>query len=204
MLECGIGRSDCHNPSRLMKMYRSSNFCLQPPGDSFTRRSTCDSILAGCIPVFFHPGSAYVQYMWHLPKNYNKYSVFIPMQRVKAGNVSIEEELMKIPARRVIMMREEVIKLIPKVIYADPRSKLETVEDAFDITVKAVLNRVEKMRERMLQGKDAMGGEPDEEVTWKYNMFGVIGNHDWDHFFLRTDVKDRNQPQGSMSREIPL
>ncbi|KAL9674033.1 hypothetical protein QQ045_030299 [Rhodiola kirilowii] len=183
LLECGIGRSDCHNPSRLMKMFQSSIFCLQPPGDSFTRRSTFDSILAGCIPVFFHPGSAYVQYMWHLPKNFNKYSVFIPMDQVKAGNMSIEEELTKIPAKRVTMMREEVIKLIPKVIYADPRSRLETLEDAFDITVKSILNRIEKMRERMRDGKDAMDGEPDEEVTWKYNLFGTTGNHDWDHFF---------------------
>ncbi|CAM8962059.1 unnamed protein product [Rhodiola kirilowii] len=179
LLECGIGESECHNPSSLMKMFQSSNFCLQPPGDSFTRRSTFDAILAGCIPVFFHPGSAYVQYIWHLPKNFEKYSVFITMDRVKAGKVAIEDELMKIPARRVAMMREEVIKSIPKVIYADPRSRLESLEDAFDVTVKGVLSRVERMN----QGKDALDGEPEEQVTWKYNLFGVTGKHNWDHFF---------------------
>jgi xyloglucan galactosyltransferase MUR3 len=42
--------------------------------------------LAGCIPVFFHPGSAYVQYTCHLPKNYARYSVSIPEDNV--GEVS--------------------------------------------------------------------------------------------------------------------
>jgi hypothetical protein len=41
-------------------------------------------MLAGSIPVFFHPGSAYVQYIWHLPKNYTRYSVFIPEAKMPA------------------------------------------------------------------------------------------------------------------------
>ncbi|KAK9280091.1 hypothetical protein L1049_013776 [Liquidambar formosana] len=81
LLECNSNK--CHKPVNVMKMFQSSVFCLQPPGDSYTRRSAFDSILAGCIPVFFHPGSAYVQYLWHLPKNYKKYSVFIPSNHVK-------------------------------------------------------------------------------------------------------------------------
>ena len=32
---------------------RRSVFCLQPPGDSPTRKSIYDGILCGCIPVFF-------------------------------------------------------------------------------------------------------------------------------------------------------
>ncbi|KAL6645167.1 hypothetical protein ACP70R_016775 [Stipagrostis hirtigluma subsp. patula] len=72
LLECDLGESKCHSPSTIMKMFQSSLFCLQPQGDSYTRRSAFDSMLAGCIPVFFHPGSAYVQYTWHLPKNYTR------------------------------------------------------------------------------------------------------------------------------------
>ncbi|KAI3967736.1 hypothetical protein MKX01_039646, partial [Papaver californicum] len=34
-----------------------------PPGDSPPRRSAFDAVLlAGCIPVFFHPGSAYTSF----------------------------------------------------------------------------------------------------------------------------------------------
>ncbi|GJN30284.1 hypothetical protein PR202_gb18577 [Eleusine coracana subsp. coracana] len=83
LLECDLGESKCHSPSTIMKMFQSSLFCLQPQGDSYTRRSAFDSMLAGCIPVFFHPGSAYVQYTWHLPKNYTRYSVFIPEDDIR-------------------------------------------------------------------------------------------------------------------------
>ncbi|KAL6342477.1 hypothetical protein AAG906_011167 [Vitis piasezkii] len=114
--------------------------------DSFTRRSTFDSILAGCIPVFFHPVSAYRQYLWHLPKEHTKYSVFIPMNYIKEGIVSIEKVLLGIPEQRMLAMREEVISLIPKIIYANPSSKLETIEDAFDISIREVLQRVKEMR----------------------------------------------------------
>ncbi|GFZ18023.1 exostosin family protein [Actinidia rufa] len=160
----------------------SSVFCLQPQGDSFTRRSTFDSIMAGCIPVFFHPGSAYIQYLWHLPKNFNKYSVLIPENDVRVNKVSIEAELEKIPKAKVVAMREEAIKLIPKVIYADPRSRLETLEDAFDLTVKGVLERIEKLRGEMREVKNS-SLVVEDECTWKYNFFGRLDNHEWDHFF---------------------
>lgn len=53
----------------------------------------------------------------------------------------------------LLLMREEVIRQIPRVIYANPRSRLETLEDAFDTTVKGVLERVEKIR-RDMKGED--------------------------------------------------
>nr|DAD36896.1 TPA_asm: hypothetical protein HUJ06_007537 [Nelumbo nucifera] len=47
LLECDFGESKCHSPSSIMQMFQSSLFCLQPQGDSYTRRSAFDSILAG-------------------------------------------------------------------------------------------------------------------------------------------------------------
>lgn len=185
LLECNGRINRCYKPVYVMKMFQSSVFCLQPAGDSFTRRSTFDSILAGCIPVFFHPGSAYVQYLWHLPKDYTKYSVLIPANDVKNGKVSIEKILSRIPKEKVRAMRETVIRLIPKVIYADPRSRLVTVEDAFDVTVKGVLDRVEKIRREMREGKNSSFSYP-EELSWKYNLFGTLGEHEWDPYFART------------------
>lgn len=181
LLECRNAGNKCLKPDYLMKLFQSSVFCLQPPGDSFTRRSTFDSIVAGCIPVFFHPASAYVQYLWHLPKNYEKYSVLIPEEGVKGNKLSIEAQLEKIPKAKVAAMKEEVVKLIPKVSYADPRSRLETLEDAFDLTVKGVLERVEKLR---VQGRNS-NFVGDEEYSWKQSFFGTLGNDEWDHYFKR-------------------
>lgn len=185
LLECDFGESKCHSPSSIMQMFQNSVFCLQPAGDSYTRRSTFDSILAGCIPVFFHPGSAYTQYTWHLPRNYSKYSVFISENDIRARNVSIEEKLASISPEQVKEMREEVINLIPRITYADPRSKLETIEDAFDVAVDAVIRKVTRLR------KDIIEGRKDdnfmEELSWKYSLFDEGDHqyrpHEWDKYF---------------------
>ncbi|KAM6545720.1 hypothetical protein CsatB_026456 [Cannabis sativa] len=148
----------CDEPLNVMKVFESSVFCLQPSGDSYTRRSTFDSILAGCIPVFFNPNSAYKQYLLHFPGNQTRYSVMIPESDVKQRRVSIAETLQRVPQSQVFAMREDVIKLIPRITYANPKSSLERFEDAFDIAVKGVLERVEKVRKKLKEGKDSSIG----------------------------------------------
>ncbi|XP_073112102.1 xyloglucan galactosyltransferase MUR3 [Elaeis guineensis] len=201
LLECDFGESKCHSPSSIMKMFQSSLFCLQPQGDSYTRRSAFDSMLAGCIPVFFHPGSAYTQYTWHLPRNFSTYSVFIPEDDIRKRNVSIEERLRQIPLDVVKDMREEVINLIPRLVYADPRSKLETLKDAFDVAVQAIIDKVTKLRRDIIadrEDKDFI-----EENSWKYALLEegqrTVGPHEWDPFFSKP--KDGEGDSGSSSAE---
>ncbi|KAI3806104.1 hypothetical protein L1987_21996 [Smallanthus sonchifolius] len=199
LLECGPDESKCHSPSNVMKMFQSSVFCLQPQGDSYTRRSAFDSILAGCIPVFFHPGSFYTQYTWHLPKNYTKYSVFIPEDDIRR-NVSIEQRLSRIDPNTINKMREEVINLIPRLIYADPRSKLETSKDAFDVSVDAIIRKVTKLRQDMIDGRT--DDDFIEELSWKYALLEegeYIGVHEWDPFFAKQKPDDGNSNSDGFS-----
>ncbi|KAI3788068.1 hypothetical protein L2E82_00706 [Cichorium intybus] len=177
LLQCSYYNSKCYQPIDVMRLFENSIFCLQPPGDSYTRRSTFDSILAGCIPVFFHPGSAYIQYLWHLPRDFQKYSVFINEEDVHHNNVSIEKVLSEIPAVKVSKMRDEVIRLIPQVVYADPKSKLENFKDAFDLSVDGVLERMD------LLNKSASSFDFEEKSSWKYFLFGSVERHEWDHYF---------------------
>ncbi|KAL4190704.1 hypothetical protein AMTRI_Chr07g77010 [Amborella trichopoda] len=187
LLECDFGESKCHSPSSIMKMFQGSLFCLQPQGDSYTRRSAFDSMLAGCIPVFFHPGSAYTQYTWHLPRNYTKYSVFIPEDDVRKKSVSIEGRLREISPEQVKVMREEVISMIPRLIYADPRSGLETLKDAFDVAVEAIIDKVTKLRKDIIEGHN--DDDYIEENSWKYALLEegqrTVGPHEWDPFFSK-------------------
>ncbi|XP_044467976.1 LOW QUALITY PROTEIN: probable xyloglucan galactosyltransferase GT17 [Mangifera indica] len=142
------GSSTCYKPSEVIKAMSSSDFCLQAPGDSFTRRSTFDAVLAGCIPVFFSPHTAYTQYTWFLPADgeENSYSVYIDGEK---GNMSIkiEEELMKIPRERVEMLRNKVIDLIPRVTYKHPNASDDEAEfeDAVDVTIAALAKKVQKI-----------------------------------------------------------
>ncbi|KAF8108782.1 hypothetical protein N665_0104s0097 [Sinapis alba] len=141
-LNCDTPSKDCGNPVKVMEVFQDSVFCLQPPGDTPTRRSTFDSVLAGCIPVFFSLDS--VQYNWHFPDDHTKYSVYISEEDVRDGKVfSIEKILSMISEEEILSMRNEVEKIIPKIIYAKPGDVgPNKIEDAFEIAVSRVLERV--------------------------------------------------------------
>ncbi|BAF26682.1 xyloglucan galactosyltransferase KATAMARI1 homolog [Oryza sativa Japonica Group] len=184
-----FGSSPGHynSPGRIMELLESAAFCVQPRGDSYTRKSTFDSMLAGCIPVFLHPASAYTQYTWHLPRDYRSYSVFVPHTDVVAGgrNASIEAALRRIPAATVARMREEVIRLIPRITYRDPAATLVTFRDAFDVAVDAVLDRVARRRRAAAEGREYVDVF-DGHDSWKHNLLDdgqtQIGPHEFDPY----------------------
>lgn len=143
LLKCQKGLSICNEPAEVMRLFTNSVFCLQPQGDSFTRRSIFDSMLAGCIPVFFTEHSAYTQYKWHLPENRSSYSVFIPEKSVqRAGNLSIEQHLQSLRTDEVESMRREVIRLIPSFTIADPSHSNVDFTDSFDLALQGVVNKI--------------------------------------------------------------
>ncbi|ERN20551.1 hypothetical protein AMTR_s00068p00206630 [Amborella trichopoda] len=137
-LQCRPGASGCYEPPEVLRALSTAEFCLQPPGDSFTRRSVFDSILSGCIPVFFSPHTAYTQYQWYLPEQIGGYSVYIPPEKVGR----IEEQLMRIPKARVARMRSTVIDLIPRITYARPDAGDPGFQDAIDVVLSRLARRV--------------------------------------------------------------
>ncbi|CAA2995429.1 xyloglucan galactosyltransferase XLT2 [Olea europaea subsp. europaea] len=139
--------SKCANgTSEILSTFLDSDFCLQPRGDSFTRRSIFDCMVAGSIPVFFWHRSAYVQYEWFLPTEPESYSVFVDRNEVKNGT-SIKSVLEKISKEKVKKMREKVVEVIPKIVYAKPNEGLEGIKDAFDVAVEGVLRRIKERKE---------------------------------------------------------
>ncbi|KAF6160325.1 hypothetical protein GIB67_019094 [Kingdonia uniflora] len=141
-------KTKCSNgSSAILEAFLSSDFCLQPRGDSFTRRSIFDCMIAGSIPVFFWHRTAYYQYNWFLPVEPESYSVFIDRRDVKNGT-SIRVVLEKISKRDVERMRAKVIEYIPRLVYAEPREGLETIKDAFDVAIDGVLRRFREQIDR--------------------------------------------------------
>lgn len=135
-----------------MKSMLQSTFCFQPPGDTPTRRSTFDSILAGCIPVLFEDQSAKSQYTWHLPEEeFGEFSIFIPKENVVYGELKIMDFLMAIPGWKVRKMREKVLEIMPRIIYRSHRGSpgLRAKEDAFDIAVDGTLKRIKSRLEEI-------------------------------------------------------
>ncbi|KAI5064526.1 hypothetical protein GOP47_0021196 [Adiantum capillus-veneris] len=130
----------CENNQRTLELFMDSKFCLQPRGDSFTRRSTFDCLLAGSIPVFFWHRTAYMQYKWHLPENGRSYSVFISKEAMRNGT-RIEDVLKSYVPEKVREMQEVVIGLIPKIVYALSGTAMEKNMDAFDVAIGGVMKR---------------------------------------------------------------
>ncbi|XP_047315496.1 xyloglucan galactosyltransferase XLT2-like [Impatiens glandulifera] len=139
--ECAYGKT------KNLETFMESEFCLQPKGDSDTRRSVFDCMLSGSIPVFFWDRTAYRQYQWFLPSNRSSYSVYIEEDDVRNG-LSVKRVLEKYSKIEVEKMREKVIEYIPNFLYAKPRLGLNRTSDAFDIAVNGILNRIREKREQ--------------------------------------------------------
>lgn len=139
-VECN--KNLCQQPAYVIKAFLMTHFCMQPVGDSPTRRSLFDSLIAGCIPVLFHPQTAYLQYPWHLPQNESSWSVYISEDEVRAGRINVIDVLKKISTAERSAMRETIINsIIPGLIYSIPGSDVSPYRDAFDITIDQLLYR---------------------------------------------------------------
>ncbi|XP_057811048.1 probable xyloglucan galactosyltransferase GT19 [Salvia miltiorrhiza] len=150
-VDCSNGICE-HDPIRFMKPMLRASFCLQPPGDTPTRRSTFDAVVAGCIPVFFEELSARRQYTWHLAEEeYREFSVFIPKEEVVGKGVRIFDVLMGIPRAEVRRMREKVVQVMERVMYRKHGSSLglRSKRDAFDIAVEGALRRIKSRLEEI-------------------------------------------------------
>jgi len=60
------------SPKDTINLYHSSKFCLQPSGDTPTRKGIFDSILSGCIPIFFSNDSFNNEWDLFLDKSQKK------------------------------------------------------------------------------------------------------------------------------------
>ncbi|CAN1748081.1 Probable xyloglucan galactosyltransferase GT19 [Linum perenne] len=165
IVDCSNGKCG-HDPILYMKPMLQSTFCLQPPGDTPTRRSTFDALIAGCIPVFFEEQSAKTQYEWHLPMQaYGEFAVHIPKEDVVNKRLTILDVLMGIPRSRVKRMRQKVIDLIPRVVYRKHGSsaELRVQKDAFDIAIDGAL---EKIRSRVKEPQVRPAPKPAVAIVW--------------------------------------
>lgn len=139
-LECE--QDKCLLPAYVTRVFLTSHFCMQPPGDSPTRRSVFDSLVAGCIPVLFHPCTAYLQYPWHLPRNASSWSVYVSETDVKSGKVNVVDVLKRISQSERDAMRRVILEsIIPRIVYAEPGADMAPFKDAFDVVLENLLYR---------------------------------------------------------------
>ncbi|XP_041352958.1 xyloglucan galactosyltransferase MUR3-like isoform X2 [Gigantopelta aegis] len=122
----------------------NSVFCLQPHGDSPTRKSFYDSILSGCIPVVFQFPNENVEFPFQRALNYNDFIVRIPVNRNGdlEENIPIYDYLHKIPLTEISRLQTNLIKVLHLFQYpvigteqnSDEKDALEMIVDEIRVT----------------------------------------------------------------------
>lgn len=84
---------------------RNATFCLQPAGDSPSRKSVSDVIALGCIPVFFHPAQ-----LKFYGINWDGWSAYVSMPRREFvnGSIDLHQYLAAIPKDEVQRMQNSL------------------------------------------------------------------------------------------------
>ncbi|KAK6116331.1 hypothetical protein DH2020_049958 [Rehmannia glutinosa] len=145
VVDCSV--THCYDGApAILEAFLDSDFCFQPKGDGFTRRSAFDCMLAGSIPVYFWKGSFEYQYEWHLPKEASSYSVFIDRKVVRNDTSIVKKVLGEYSREEVRRMRDTIIDFLPRLLYSRSNTDLGSVDDAFDVAMEGVLRRFKEQK----------------------------------------------------------
>ena len=102
----------------LISWFEHSMFCLQPAGDSPTRKSFYDAIMCGCIPVIFNYENK-VKYPFEDKIDYNKLTVKINASDVK-NSLSVYNVLRKIDKEAIKVKQNYMYKIMNYLQYSYP------------------------------------------------------------------------------------
>ena len=100
--------------------YYRSVFCLTPPGDDPTRRGLIDALVAGCIPVTFHPHTLLNQMPLHLTMSEAQdIGVYIPLTVLMSSD-NLMDILRSIPSEVVRYKQQIIERVAPRLQYSVP------------------------------------------------------------------------------------
>jgi len=123
------------------ELLMASVFCLNPPGDTPTRKGSFDSLLAGCIPVIFEEASLSM-YEWHLP-NWEDVSVYIPPDVALKPGFNIVDHLASLSLDEVRSKQTSIQNVAFSLQYSTTRtSGTPWHMDAFDVAMSKALDNV--------------------------------------------------------------
>lgn len=106
------------NQTDAIYLFRRARYCLAPPGDSLTRKSLFDSLLAGCVPVVFIRASL-TQYDWHLSReDFNKVAVYISMKDVLQNKANFITRLESIDDTELIRKQTYIATIAARLQYS--------------------------------------------------------------------------------------
>lgn len=131
---------DDNTDNNLVPWMQHSIFCLQPPGDSPTRKSFYDSLTCGCIPVIF--GNHSLQYAFSSYFDFSKFTVSIPTDVVYEGNRSILKFLQTIDKPTIQKLHINLLGIIKYMQYSITEQDVEEPNDAFKLIFAELIDKL--------------------------------------------------------------
>jgi hypothetical protein len=123
-------------------LYWQSTFCLQPGGDTVSRKGIVDAILLGCVPVLFHTGQL-AQWPWHWGEWVSSATVLLNESAVRAREIDVVDTLAAIPPARIEQLRASLRAHAHRMQYSavdtsalPPRVREFAAPDAFDVLLQ--------------------------------------------------------------------
>ena len=121
-----------------------STFCLQPPGDTLTRKGIYESFIAGCIPVVFREDDAFLQqlaFSRFIP--YRQMWICLPALGLRDGSLDVVASLRAVPQDEVQSKRRAIRKWVRALSFSATSSNLGGYNDlrhpdAFALTLREV------------------------------------------------------------------
>lgn len=187
------------NATDTLLLLRKAVFCPAPTGDSLTRKSLFDSLVAGCIPVLFSRASL-LQYSWHLSdQDVEDVSVYIPLKAMNKGGANFIDILKNLTPEAVALKQAKIRALAPSLQYSvvpdrvgngsDGRHWAPPLRDAADVIISRILAR---------KTIEPIHGYSDAELMAQHDQQNEIMDNHEDYEALRSDVKDagKKRPKG--------
>ena len=125
-------------------------YCPAPSGDSLTRKSLFDALVAGCVPVIFSRASL-TQYKWFLSRqDVDEVAVYIPMKTINNDGGNFIAILKAIPAEELARKQAAVRKIAPSLQYSIVPDRIREDQgqtwsppfrDAAEVVIERVLDR---------------------------------------------------------------
>ncbi|RYH32498.1 hypothetical protein EON65_00535 [archaeon] len=138
------------NSTSQMLLFRNAKYCPAPPGDSVTRKSIFDSLIAGCVPVIFAKASM-SQYLWFFSKQeLDEVAVFIPKQNIMEQQANFLELLREISPEELLRKQKAIERIAPTLQYAvvpayvhPEKGDIWTppIDDAVEVIISKMLDR---------------------------------------------------------------
>lgn len=134
-----------HNRITIQWMWNSV-FCLEPPGDSPTRKSFYDAVISGCIPVLLSNSRFKVKYPFDDVIDYGKFTVSFPEKAIQSQEIHVVDALKNIN-QTVISEKQEYMKSILKYLqYSYPLSQDNEDNDAMSLLLRSISSEVRKRK----------------------------------------------------------